>query len=338
MFLFELRRYFSGDWEIVATLLIPLAVLVILLAMPALDRRLPRRIGVAFRVFVVGGGLAGWGSLTYLAVDRDWNDPEFQAAQQSAAQLAARVRELATPGGIPPEGAIALLRDDPQTRGPILFADNCAACHRHGSDFRIGDEAADLADFGTEAWIRELLDDPGSPRFFGRTKLTRMKKWVDENLKNLEPEERAEIDLTVKWLAGHPRGVPDEGDESEFAKGFEAFSTWCIECHKYEGDGGTNIAGPDFTGYGSPEWIREMLVAPASAERYGKKSSMPSFGEKLSGREVEMLIGWLVGDDREGPNDSTGTAKAERSESATRDATVIRGSTRLVGNSSRSPF
>jgi len=30
LFLFELRRYFSGDWEIVATLIIPLAVLVVL--------------------------------------------------------------------------------------------------------------------------------------------------------------------------------------------------------------------------------------------------------------------------------------------------------------------
>jgi ubiquinol-cytochrome c reductase cytochrome b subunit len=294
LFLFELRRYFSGDWEIVATLLIPLTVLLILLAMPALDRRLPWRLGAVFRVLVVGGGLTGWGSLTYLAVARDWNDPEYRSAQESARQLAARARALADRGGIPPEGAIAILRDDAVTRGPILFADNCAACHRHGDEFRIGDEASDLAGFGTESWIRELLHDPGSPRFFGRTKLTRMKKWVEENLHDLEPEEQAEIDLAAKWLAGHPRGVPQEDDTSEFATGFEAFNTWCIECHKYEGEGGTNIAGPDFTGYGSPEWIRQMLVAPDSAERYGKKSSMPSFAEKLTERELDMLLAWLT--------------------------------------------
>lgn len=294
LFLFELRRYFSGDWEIVATLLIPLGVLIVLLAMPAIDRRLPRRLGLAFRVLVVGGGLAGWGTLTYMAVDRDRHDPEFQAAQATARQLAARARELARPGELPPEGAIAILRDDPQTRGPMLFADNCAACHRHGDEFRAGDEAADLAGFGTEPWIRDLLHDPGSPRFFGRTKLSRMKKWAAENLKDLDAEQRAELDLVVNWLAGHPSGVPKEDDQSEFAKGFEAFSNWCIECHKYEGDGGTNIAGPDFTGYGSPEWIRQMLVAPDSAERYGKKSSMPSFAEKLTERELEMLVGWLT--------------------------------------------
>jgi ubiquinol-cytochrome c reductase cytochrome b subunit len=295
LFLFELRRYFSGDWEVVATILIPLAVLVVLLAMPSLDRRMPARVGMAFRILVVGSGIASWATLTYLAVARDWRDPEFLAARQVERQLAERARELATAGGIAPEGAIALLRDDPQTRAPLLFADNCAACHRFGDQFRIGEEAADLAGFGTESWIHELLRDPGSPRFFGRTKLTRMKKWVEENLSNLEAEEHAEIDQAAKWLAGHPRGVPKDGDQSEFAKGYQAFSNWCIECHTYEGEGGTNIAGPDFTGYGSPEWLHQMLVAPDSAARYGKKSSMPSFAEQLTAHEVEMLVSWLTG-------------------------------------------
>jgi ubiquinol-cytochrome c reductase cytochrome b subunit len=294
LFLFELRRYFSGDWEIVATLVIPLAVLVVLLIMPAIDRRLPRRLGVAFRVMSVSGGVVGWGVLTYVAVVRDWRDPEFQLAAASAEKLAARARELAEPGGIPPEGAIALLRDDAETRGPMLFADNCAACHRLGDEFRIGDEAPDLAEFASEAWIRELLRDPGNPRFFGRTKLTRMKKWVEENLKDLEPAERAEIDRAAKWLATKPRGMPADDDHSEFAQGFAAFSTWCIDCHKYEGEGGTDIAGPDFTGYGSAEWVRDMLVAPNSAERYGQRSAMPAFAEKLSDRELDMLVNWLT--------------------------------------------
>jgi ubiquinol-cytochrome c reductase cytochrome b subunit len=346
LFLFELRRYFSGDWEIVATFVIPLIVLVVLLLMPALDRRLSKRLGAAFRMLVVCGGMAGWGTLTYLAVARDWSDPAFLAARASERQLAERARELAKPGSIPPEGAIALLRDDPQTRGPILFADNCAACHRHGDHFRVGDEAADLANFGTESWIRELLDDPGSLRFFGRTKLTRMKKWVEENLRDLGPQERIEINLTAKWLAGQPRGVPKEDDKSEFGKGYEAFNKWCIECHSYEGEGGTNIAGPDFTGYGSPEWIRQMLVAPNSAERYGKKSSMPSFAEKLSERELEMLVGWLTRD-QNNPRESSKGVNAEPSGAASRNgdkfpaptnapqknSAAVRDSPQFVGNS-----
>jgi ubiquinol-cytochrome c reductase cytochrome b subunit len=307
MFLFELRRYFTGQWEIVATLVIPLAALALLLLMPALDRALPLRAGVALRVLIVGGGVAGWGTLTYLAVARDWNDPEFQLARAEQRRLAARACELATlppkslagaltPGGIPPEGAIALLRTDPATRGPRLFAEHCAGCHSHGAQFSAGDEAADLEGFGGEAWIQDLLKNPASPRFFGRTKLTRMRKWVEENLQDISDDERAEVDSAVRWLAGQPRGLPEDGDKTSFAQGFEAFSNWCIDCHKYEGEGGTDIAGPDFTGYGSAEWIHRTLVAPDSAERYGKRSSMPSFADRLSGQEVRLLATWLTTD------------------------------------------
>jgi ubiquinol-cytochrome c reductase cytochrome b subunit len=306
MFLFELRRYFTGQWEIVATLVIPLVALILLLVMPALDRALPLQASLVLRVMFVGGGVAGWGALTYLAVARDWNDPEFQLARAEQHRLAARARELAATHsdsppdssshtGIPPEGAVALLRGDPATRGPRLFAEHCAGCHSHGPEFRGGDEAADLDGFGTEGWIQDLLKNPASPRFFGRTKLTRMRKWVDENLHDLSTDERAEVDRAVHWLASQPSGLPQDGDESPFAKGFEAFSNWCIDCHTYEGEGGTDIAGPDFTGYGSSAWIHQMLVAPDSAERYGKKSSMPSFADKLTEREADMLIGWLVG-------------------------------------------
>jgi ubiquinol-cytochrome c reductase cytochrome b subunit len=294
LFLFELRRYFSGEWEIVATLVIPLAVLLVLLSMPAWDRRMPRGLAAVVRAFVVLGGVAGWGTLTALAMSRDWNDPEYVAAQHQAEQLSARARELARPGGIPPEGAVALLRNDPVTRGPMLFADQCAACHRYGDQFKTGEEAADLAGFAGEQWLSDLLREPASPRFFGHTKLTRMTQWVKENLADLDADQKAELDLAVKWLAGRPRGLPKDGEDSPHARGFEAFSNLCIDCHKYEGEGGTDLPGPDFTGYGSPEWIRKMLLAPASPERYGKRSSMPAFADRMTANEINLLIEWMT--------------------------------------------
>jgi len=294
LFLFELRRYFSGEWEIIATLVIPSIVLLVLLIMPLIDRLLPHRPAVAFRFLVVGCGVAGWGSLTYLALARDWNDQEFMTAQETARKLALRARALADPGGIPPEGAIALLRDDPLTRGPMLFHDHCAACHRHGEEFRTGENASDLAGFGSEAWIRDLVRDPGSPRFLGHTALKRMQKWVEENLRDLKSEEQEEVDLAIKWLAGHPRGLPKD-ETSEFAKGYDAFNQWCIECHKYEGEGGTNVSGPDFTGYGSSEWLCHIILAANSPDLYGKRSEMPSFVDKLNQRELDMLVQWVRG-------------------------------------------
>ena len=40
-----------------------------------------------------------------------------------------RVKQLAAEQQIPPTGALALLRSDPKTQGPRLFAKNCASCH-----------------------------------------------------------------------------------------------------------------------------------------------------------------------------------------------------------------
>jgi cytochrome c553 len=67
-----------------------------------------------------------------------------------------------------------------------------------------------------------------------------------------------------------------------------------------------------------------MLVAPDSAERYGKKSSMPSFAEKLTDREVDMLIGWLARQEPRSPNESSKTTNEKSREAAVTDAKSIR--------------
>jgi ubiquinol-cytochrome c reductase cytochrome b subunit len=90
-----------------------------------------------------------------------------------------RTVELAqSPTGIPAEGAITLLRNDPLTQGPRIFTRMCSTCHRwNGHDGSEGqvmamDEknpgappkpvpamAPDLANFGSREWIRSLLSD-----------------------------------------------------------------------------------------------------------------------------------------------------------------------------------
>ena len=53
---------------------------------------------------------------------------EYLEAVNGAQQAAERAQELAAQG-IPPAGALSLLRNDPKTQGPRLFKQNCAACH-----------------------------------------------------------------------------------------------------------------------------------------------------------------------------------------------------------------
>jgi ubiquinol-cytochrome c reductase cytochrome b subunit len=325
LFLFELRRYVAGDWEVLATLVIPSAVLILLLALPSLDYRCPVRFRRALRALVVLITFGGWTGLTVTALVRDWGNEQYQKVSRLLEELGARAHDLAREHGIPPEGPIWLLRNDPQTRGAMLFEEHCAACHRFGDRFVAsektpGDQASDLAGFGTAAWIRELIENPGDSRFLGQTKHTGMIKWAKSELGDLDETQKAELDRITRWLANHPRGLPKDGEQSEFATSFQLFDAWCIRCHPYEGLGGSDQRAPDFTGYGSVEWIRGMLLAPESTERYGKRCTMPSFQNTLSLLEIDMVARWIVAESAarvetdlspSGPNDATRPAVSE---------------------------
>jgi mono/diheme cytochrome c family protein len=257
------------------------------------------------------GLLVGVVGLTYQAIVEDRN-PDRIAKKDQAERLGQRAVELAYTGQIPPEGARNLLRRDPLTRGQELFGQYCAGCHSYQGKFEQGEfRASDLAGFGKAAWIRDLLRDPGDARFFGRTGLRQMTNWVRENLAEPTPEEQADLDRIARWLGTGPRGMPAAGDEtSEFAQGYQAFNNRCAECHRYEGQGGTHLnAGPDFTGYGSAEWVRFMIMAPDHPDRYGRgnRNAMPLFRDlegptgKVTRQEHDrlqaLLLRQISGDD-----------------------------------------
>jgi ubiquinol-cytochrome c reductase cytochrome b subunit len=68
---------------------------------------------------------------------------DYRASVKTAERDAARVFALAGgPGGIPPQGAVWLLRNDPMTQGPRLFARHCASCHRYDGHDGLGGPSA----------------------------------------------------------------------------------------------------------------------------------------------------------------------------------------------------
>jgi ubiquinol-cytochrome c reductase cytochrome b subunit len=286
LFLFQLLKYFEGSQEIIGTVIIPNGVLVLLAVLPLLafgrkERGGARTFAHALSLLVVVGILGGAGFLTYKAVADDRANTDFQKSQEKADGLAERAVQVAHEG-IPADGAVMLLRNDPKTQGPELFERNCAVCHSYGDQFTEGKKvtfkASDLEGFGTEEWIRGLLRDPGSPHYFGRTGLNRMNKWVTQTRKKKGKDALdADFDVLAKWLAGHPRGdEPAEKDESEFARGYRVFEKLeCKSCHSYKGQG-AGIA-PDLTGYGDADWLRLMLMRPYSPMRYDISNRMPAF-------------------------------------------------------------
>jgi ubiquinol-cytochrome c reductase cytochrome b subunit len=293
--LYELRSFFGPKLEIVATLVIPLAIVLLLLALPAIDRRLSDRGARMLRWSVALGGAGFWAALTVKALVEDYHDPTRQAVLSQWKELTQRAVQLAAQG-IPVGGPAELLRRDPLTRGPQLFQDHCAPCHPYGGQWSPQPRAADLKGFATESWIWALVQNPAHENFFGRTKRRTMARWSQETLPTLDKQELEEIHLAARWLAGRPQGLPAPDDTSEFARGYEAFETWCLECHRYEGQGGTHMRGPDLTKYGSVDWIKKVIRNARQEDLYGSAAEMPPFEGVLTDLEIELLARWLAGE------------------------------------------
>jgi ubiquinol-cytochrome c reductase cytochrome b subunit len=114
--------------------------------------------------------------LTVMAFYEDANDPGHQAALAESHRDGQRAIELASgPDKIPVDGAVSLLRRDPFTQGPRLFAQHCAACHRYnghtgrgtlvfekgkdGNSIIAAPTAADLGTFGRREWMNAIVTD-----------------------------------------------------------------------------------------------------------------------------------------------------------------------------------
>jgi len=124
-------------------------------------------------IWLLGGCIV---VLTAMAMIEDSNEAAHQEALAEAHRDAGRARELASgPDKIPVDGAVELLRRDPFTQGPRLFAKHCSSCHRYnGHDGRgslitekteAGDvqvlppTAADLGNFASRDWMRSIVVD-----------------------------------------------------------------------------------------------------------------------------------------------------------------------------------
>ncbi|HVR34222.1 MAG TPA: cytochrome b N-terminal domain-containing protein [Methylomirabilota bacterium] len=170
MFLFEFLKFFPGNTEIWGAIIIPTLILLLVAAMPFLGNW---KLGHRFNLGLLFALIIGAASLTWLSYAKDAANEHFQHAARAAEREAERVMELASsPSGIPVSGARTLLRQDPLTQGPKLFAGHCASCHRydghdgmggfHASAYIVqsGDTLAAIArgHFMTETALRQLND------------------------------------------------------------------------------------------------------------------------------------------------------------------------------------
>jgi len=250
---------------------IPGALMLFLILMPIIALW---RYGHKLNVVVTMVLTAGIIGLTGLAYYEDWYSTseasqKFRRDVAAAHQDAERVRELAQgPSGIPPSGAVTLLRNDPLTQGPEIFSKRCASCHRYDGHDGTGQivkvegkeaqpTAADLGNFGTRQWVEDILVN--YQEVFAPTRNTTkdgqnlgelfledeygMAGWVKEHKDILLMPENEEILNGLKEFLAAQSGREDLApyDDKLVAIGREAFvngalnkgefSANCVDCH-----------------------------------------------------------------------------------------------------------
>jgi ubiquinol-cytochrome c reductase cytochrome b subunit len=285
--------------------------MVVIFLMPLVGRwRLGHRFNLGF-LFCL---LAGAGLLTYLAKAEDRRNENYVAAVKDAEHDAQRVRVLAkSPAGIPSSGAVTMLRNDPLTQGPKLFAQKCASCHRYDGHDGTGripknpQSASDLKGFATREWLTGLLDPEKitTTNYFGATTHLdgKMAKFLKKDVAAYTPEQKEKLRAAIIALSGEAQLksqlAADQHDTALVEQGRAAIQNdlRCTDCHQFRKKD-EDATAPDLTGYGSRRWLIGFINNPAHEEFYGKHNDrMPAFGANqiLTDQQIALIADWLRG-------------------------------------------
>ncbi len=230
-----------------------------------------------------------------------------------------RAAELAA-AGIPPEGAIHLVRRDAQIQGRKLFKVKCAQCHdAAGGKADDGqpkyNAAPKLERFASRDWLAGLLSAEAvdGPDYFGRTShhAGDMVKFVQEDLKDWKRDEIEDVIIALSAEAHLPEQAElDARDRERIAAGTKLIKddSRCAQCHVFY-DAGAAGSAPDLTGYGSRKWLVAFISNPAAERFYGQNNDrMPAFADhppgspqnELGPQAIELLADWLRHDWNQG--------------------------------------
>jgi len=279
--LYQLRRYFEGSLELIGTLVIPGIGALVLAGLPWLDSaegRDPRR-----RKTVMAGamaGLLGLGVLSYLPLRHDRADPSFKKARAEAGDRARRARQLAR-DGVPPEGGMAVFRNDPRFHSRELWNEHCANCHSFTGEG--GKEAPDLKGYNGRAWIEGFLRDPQGRLFMGTANLE----------KGMKPVLGTKEELHALTELVYAQTGAADADRSLVIAAESLFSQKdCDSCHDRDGTG--QNTGPNLRGRGTLPYLVDVITDAGDARLFGKRNKMPSFANKLSPEEIGELAQFVL--------------------------------------------
>jgi ubiquinol-cytochrome c reductase cytochrome b subunit len=279
--LYQLRMYFDGPLEIIATMIIPAIVGTLVFALPFLDGAPTSR--PAERVPVLGGMallIVGCATLATIALVKDAGDPAYQKwlAEERARSDVARRLALT---GVPPEGGLAVFRNDPLNRAREIWDERCAGCHSLGGGG--GDKGPDFKGYNSRAWIRGFLENPDGPLHMGPAKLEKGMRPVEGT-----PEELAALTEYVYAETG-----AKDVDAALLARGKTLLTPKdCDACHDFDGE--TENDGPNLKDRGTLKWVAAVIADAEHPLLFGDRNKMPKFKNKLSETEIQALARFVM--------------------------------------------
>ncbi len=312
--LYGFSNAFPGAWKILPIFVFSTIFLALVFLMPVFAHR---PLGHQLNLLVLAVLAAGMGYFTYTSYAHDRDNTDYHKDLAAGEEEAHRAKELIRGlNGIPPTGALNLLRSDPKTQGPKLWKQQCAVCHDYTdpSGKVLATEkpsAPDLAGFASRPWIAGFLDPKQiqGPKHFGNTRFAAgvMVRYVQGQFAKIRADDRAAVIAALSAEARLASQAEQEvQDKPLIEKGRKllADANQCARCHRFH-DAGKPGYAPDLTGYGSREWILGVLADPTHSSFYGLRNDrMPTYVEapaqpeknRLLADQVGLVTDWLRGE------------------------------------------
>jgi mono/diheme cytochrome c family protein len=280
--LFQMLNHFESPYEIIGTMVIPGVIFTYLAALPLLDKVLPRRAvyggACAFIVVLLGGV----GFLMSEALYNDLHNENFQVSREKADQSRRRVLQLADAEGVPPDGAVYLLRRDPLTNGRIATEQKCLSCHVYDGDGQASTlEAVITPEMREKAKDAPAIGDLPKP----------LSQAVASAVVGFQPSKEAPKPLKTDYFSGYELDGANEKGERVHVRVDDAgkavrWTVWSVQ------------SASDLAHYGSKAWLRGLLADPKDPKYFG---TVPQCGgmarwrknTKLSDKELDDIADWF---------------------------------------------
>ncbi len=289
--LFQLLKYFPGQWSLIPTVLLPGVLFALIFLVPFIDRRrernpLRRPVATAALVFTLAGSVG----LIAMSKYQDNANLEFSRKLKQQEEEASRFLQAAFQ---PQEIGRSIAMMPPGVANPsvvgsaplkIFFA-NCANCH--GADATGGAFGPSLVNLARRrdltsnflmGWIEGHGREPSAdsmPRY-----------------KQLTEEERRDL---AAWLLKLEKPVEPSAINPQTAVDGEPPSVFSANCALCHGDRGEGSIGPPLIGITSkPNRSKEDLIKLLQNPRsYGLEDPMPETFPDLTEEDIRKIADWL---------------------------------------------